>query len=225
MSSLYTRAAGRLLQLPMMMGVLLFLPAWTLDYWQGWVFAAVFFVCSLATTVYLAVTDPKLLERRMKAGPWAEKEKAQKIIMVLAMLSFAATVAFPAIDHRYGWSHVPVRIVILGDVLIVLGFLTVFFVLRENPYSASTIQIAEDQRVISTGPYAIVRHPMYSGSFVLVAGIPLALGSWWGLLTFVPTVAGITWRLLEEEKFLSKNLPGYGEYAQKVRYRLVPHLW
>jgi protein-S-isoprenylcysteine O-methyltransferase Ste14 len=120
---------------------------------------------------------------------------------------------------------VPTSLVILGNALVVLGFLAVLIVLRENTYGASTIQIAENQKVIATGAYAIIRHPMYSGALILVLGIPLALGSWWGLLMFVPTVAGIIWRLLDEEKFLSKNLAGYADYIDKVRYRLMPFVW
>jgi protein-S-isoprenylcysteine O-methyltransferase Ste14 len=223
--NLYVKAAGKLLQLPFIMAALLFFPAWTFNYWQAWVFLAVFFVCSLAITVYLAIKDPKLLERRMNVGPTAEKEKTQKIIVTIAILFFAATIILPAIDHRLEWSLVPASIVILGDILIALAYLAFYFVFRENTYGASTIQIAEDQRVISTGPYAIVRHPMYSAALILVLGIPLALGSWWGLLMFVPTVAGIIWRLLDEEKFLSKNLAGYTDYQSKVHYRLLPFVW
>ena len=222
---LYIKAARGLLQLPIIMGLLLFVPAWTLDFWQAWVFVIVFFVCSLVITVYLAVNDPKLLERRMKVGPAAETEKVQKIIMTLAMFSFAAALILPAIDHRLGWSHVPTAAVILGDLLIVVAYLVFYFVFRENTYGASTIQIAEDQKVISTGPYAIVRHPMYSGALLSMLGIPLALGSWWGLLTFVPAVAGLIGRLLHEERFLTCNLAGYADYTSKVHYRLVPFIW
>jgi protein-S-isoprenylcysteine O-methyltransferase Ste14 len=118
-----------------------------------------------------------------------------------------------------------VFIVILGNILIALAYLGFFFVFRENTYGAATIQVAEGQRVVSTGPYAIVRHPMYSGALIMVLGIPLALGSWWGLLMLVPTVAGIIWRLLDEERFLCRNLPGYADYTSKVRYRLVPFVW
>jgi protein-S-isoprenylcysteine O-methyltransferase Ste14 len=225
MSRLYTKAAGKLLQLPLIMAALLFLPAWTFDYWQAWLFIAVFFVCSLAITVYLAVNDPKLLERRMKAGPAAEKEPTQKIIMVVAMLSFAAALVVPALDHRFHWSDVPTPVVILGDLLIVLAYVAFYVVFKENTYGAATIQVAEHQTVIATGPYAVVRHPMYSSALVLLLGIPLALGSWWGLLTLVPAVAGIVWRLLDEERFLCRNLAGYAEYMRKVRHRLVPFVW
>jgi protein-S-isoprenylcysteine O-methyltransferase Ste14 len=163
------------------LAALLFIPAWTLDYWQAWLFMAVFVCTSGAITVYLAIRDPKLLERRMNVGPRAEKEPAQKIIMLLATLGFMVTIVFPVLDHRFGWSAVPASVSVLGDALIALAFLFIFFVFRQNSYGASTIQIAEGQTVISTGPYAFVRHPMYAGALVMLIGTPLALGSWWGL--------------------------------------------
>jgi protein-S-isoprenylcysteine O-methyltransferase Ste14 len=222
---LYIKTAVALIQTPFVMGALLFLPARTFDFREAWVFIAVFFACTLGITVYLAINDPKLLERRMNAGPAAEKEKTQKIIVVVAMIAFAGAIILAAIDYRFGWSNVPVSVVVLGNALIVLGFVMNLFVLRENPFGASTIQIAEGQRVVSTGPYAVVRHPMYTGALILLLGIPLALGSWWGLIMFVASVAGIVWRLLDEERFLSRNLAGYTEYVKKVPYRLIPFVW
>jgi protein-S-isoprenylcysteine O-methyltransferase Ste14 len=222
---LYLKGVIQLLLFPLFMGALIFLPAGTLDYWEAWVFAAVFFACSGAIGIWLSIKDPKLLERRMKAGPAAEKEPAQKIIMRFALTSFAGVVILPALDHRFGWSHVPTPIVILGDFLIALSYLIFYFVFRENTYGAATIQVEENQQVISTGPYALVRHPMYSGVIIMILGFPLALGSWWGLLMLIPGVAGLIWRLLEEERFLSRNLAGYTEYMTQVRYRLVPFVW
>ncbi len=207
------------------LAALLFIPAWTLDYWQAWLFMAVFVCTSGAITVYLAIRDPKLLERRMNVGPRAEKEPAQKIIMVFAMLGFIAMLVFPVLDHRFGWSPVPASVSVLGDALIALGFLFIFFVFRENSYGASTIQIAEGQTIISTGPYALVRHPMYAGAIVMLVGIPLALGSWWGLFALVLILPVLIWRLLDEERFLRQNLPGYTEYQTKVKYRLLPFIW
>src|SRR5215471_3506743 len=223
--NLCLKAARGLVQLPIIMGMLLFLPAWTLDFWQAWAFITVFFVCSLVITAYLAINDPKLLERRMKVGPAAEQEKTQKVIMTLAMFSFAAAIAVPAIDHRFGWSDVPTAIVIFDNFIIAAAYVLFYLVFRENTYGASTIQIAEGQTVISTGPYAIIRHPMYSGALLLMLGIPLALGSWWGLLMLVPAVAGILWRLVDEERFLAKNLAGYADYTNEVQYRLIPFIW
>jgi protein-S-isoprenylcysteine O-methyltransferase Ste14 len=225
MSDLNVRALRSSILGSLIMAALLLLPAGTLDYWQGWVFMAVFVGASAAITVYLAIRDPKLLERRMHVGPKAEKEKTQKIAVSFAMVGFIALLVFPALDHRFGWSAVPPYVSLAGDALIALGFLVVFLVLKENPYSASTIQVAEGQKVISTGPYALVRHPMYSGALLLIAGMPLALGSWWGLLAIVLMVPALIWRLLDEEKFLKRNLAGYTEYARKVRRRLLPFAW
>ncbi len=207
------------------MAALLFIPAGTLAYWQAWAFMAVFVGASAAITAYLAIKDPALLERRMRAGPMAEKEPTQKIIMLLAMTGFVALFVFPAVDYRFGWSSVPPHVSLAGDALIAFGFLLVFLVLRVNTYGASTIQIADGQTVISTGPYAIVRHPMYAGALPLLIGTPIALGSWWGLLIVILIVPALIWRLLDEERFLAENLPGYREYMSKVRFRLVPGIF
>ena len=225
MSNLYLRAAGKFLQLPVILALFVFLPAGTLDYWEGWLFSAVFIACSLAITLYLAVKDPQLLERRMNVGPSAEKEPTQKTIMIGALLTFAAMPVLSAIDHRLGWSSVPTPVVIFGNILIVLSYVGFYLVFRENTYGAATIQVVEGQEVISTGPYAVVRHPMYSWALLMMLGMPLALGSWYGLLVVVAGVAGIVARLLDEEQFLAGNLTGYSDYMRKVRYRLVPHLW
>jgi protein-S-isoprenylcysteine O-methyltransferase Ste14 len=225
LKKLYVRAFRSSLFGTLAMAALLFLPAGTIRYWQAWVFMAVFVGASALLTVYLAIHDPGLLERRMTAGPTAEKEKPQKIIMFLAMIGFIALLVFPAFDHRLGWSRVPPYVSLIGDALVAIGFRLVFFVLKVNTYGASTIQVTEDQKVISTGPYAFVRHPMYAGSLPLVIGTPLALGSWWGLSALIVFFPALIWRLLDEERFLRKNLRGYTEYTDKVRYRLVPYVW
>lgn len=207
------------------LGLLLFLPAWTLNYWQAWVFIVVFMVSANAIGVYLAMKDPALLERRKKVGPAAEQNMVQKIIMSVALTVNFALLVFSALDHRYLWSPVSPYVSLAGDVLVALGFLINFFVFKENSYGSSTIQTVEDQKVISSGPYALVRHPMYVGVLVMITGVPLALGSWWGLAVIVLMTPVLIWRILVEEKLLKKDLPGYIEYAQKVRYRLVPYLW
>src|SRR5262245_22168104 len=225
MNSLYMRAVLSTLLGTLVMAALLFVPAGTIDYWQAWVFMAVFEGASTAIGVYLAIKDPQLLERRMHVGPTAEKEKSQKLIMVFALLGFIALLVVPALDHRSGWSQVPPYVSVAGDVLVALGFLVTFFVFKVNSYGASTIQIAEGQKVISTGPYALVRHPMYAGALVMLVGVPLALGSWWDLTLLALMLPVLIWRLLEEEKFLAKNLPGYTDYQKKVHYRLIPYVW
>jgi protein-S-isoprenylcysteine O-methyltransferase Ste14 len=214
-----------LAQLVVVIGVALFVPAGTVGFIEGWIFLAVFSGSSLAITLYLMKRDPALLERRTQAGPVAEKELSQKIIQGLASIAFLSTLVVPALDHRFRWSHVPMAAVIGGDVLVALGFLTIFLVFRANTFTSAVIEVAAEQRVIETGPYAIVRHPMYSGALVMFIGVPLALGSFVGLLTFVPFAATIVWRLLDEERFLSSHLTGYAAYRDKTRYRLVPRVW
>jgi protein-S-isoprenylcysteine O-methyltransferase Ste14 len=225
MNELHRKAALRLLLLPIGLALVLFLPAGTLAWWQAWLFIAVFTACSGALTLDLAVHDPELLKRRMKAGPRAETEPAQKIIMVLVIAGFTAAIVVAALDRRFGWSAVPATIVIVGDLLVVLAHVAFAIVFRANTFAASTIRLSENQTVVSTGPYAFVRHPMYSGALLLVLGFPLALGSWWGLVPMVPSLAGLVWRILDEERFLCRNLAGYVDYMREVRWRLVPGVW
>jgi protein-S-isoprenylcysteine O-methyltransferase Ste14 len=222
---LTAQAFAGLVALAVVVGALLFVPAGTLRYPEAWVFLAVFFGSSLAVTLYLMRRDPKLLERRVKAGPAAEQRPQQRMIQGLASSSFLALIAVPALDHRFGWSHVPVPVVVAGEALVALGFLLVFLVFRKNSYASAVIEVGAEQKVIDTGPYAHVRHPMYAGALVLLAGIPLALGSFWGLLVLVPFTAVIAWRLLDEEAFLVRELPGYAAYQSKTRYHLIPFIW
>jgi protein-S-isoprenylcysteine O-methyltransferase Ste14 len=225
MRSVTIKAVAGLANLIVVMALALFAAAGTLRFVEGWVFLALFFGAALAITVYLARKDPALLERRTKAGPIAEKEASQKVIQGLASVCFLSTLVVPALDHRLGWSHLPLPAVLAGDAMVGLGFLVVLLVFRENTYTSSVIEVATEQRVIDTGPYGVVRHPMYLGALLLLAGIPLALASLVGLATFPPFVAIIAWRLLDEERFLAGHLAGYAAYRQKVRYRLVPHVW
>ncbi len=213
------------MQLVVFMGAALFLPAWTLNFWQAWVYLIIFAAASALTTVYLWKHDHKLLESRVKAGPRAEKEAIQKPIQVLASLAFIGTLVLPSLDHRLHWSHVPSVCVIAADALVALGFLAVFFVYKENTFTSATIEVAPDQRVISTGLYAYVRHPMYAGALIMLFATPIALGSWWGILMSIPMTLVIVLRLLNEERFLQTSLPGYTEYCLKVRYHLAPYIW
>ena len=199
---------------------LLFVSAGTINYWQAWVFLVVFVVSTSATVIYLAVRDPALLERRLKGGPTREPRPLQRILISLCMLSFLAVLVVSGLDHRFIWSQVSPIVSVVGDLLVALGCFINFVVFRVNPYGASTIQVVEGQMVISTGPYRIVRHPMYVGDLVLVVGTPLALGSWWSLLALVVITPALIWRILDEEKLLRSELSGYTKYAQHVRYRL-----
>jgi protein-S-isoprenylcysteine O-methyltransferase Ste14 len=206
-------------------GVLIFLPAGTIDYWQGWLFLGTFSASTVGFTVYLALYDRPLLERRLKAGPQHEQEWSQKIIVSLILLAFFALIVLPALDHRLAWSPVAPSVSILGDTVIVLSFLFLFWVIRVNSFAASNIHVEPDQKVIDSGPYAYVRHPMYAGAARLFVGIPLALGSWWSLGLIAPFMSVLLWRLLDEERVLRRDLPGYMEYMGRVRFRLIPFVW
>jgi protein-S-isoprenylcysteine O-methyltransferase Ste14 len=204
---------------------LIFLTAGTWDYWQGWVFLAVFAASTTGFTIYLAIYDKPLLERRLKAGPWHEQERSQQVIVSLVFVAFFAFIILPILDYRYGLSRVPAWVSLVGDAIILLSFLAIFRVIRANSWAASNIRVEADQRVIDTGPYAYVRHPMYAAAIWLFVGIPLALGSWWSVALLIPFLPVLLWRLLDEEKILARDLPGYTEYMGRVKYRLVPHVW
>lgn len=226
MNKLYISAIAGLSFLTVVMVAAIFLATGTANYWQGWVFISVFFLSSTAITVYLALKDLKLLQRRVKAGPVSESEKSQKIIQSFSSLLFLSVIVVPALDHRLGWTTgLPTGFSIAGDLLVAFGFYLVFVVFRENTFTSSVIEVSNDQKVVSTGPYAVVRHPMYAGALLLLLGISPALGSWWGLLTLIPFLMILVWRLLDEEKFLDKNLEGYIAYRKKVKYRLIPFIW
>lgn len=199
--------------------------AGTLRDGRAWATLAVFFGCAAVVTVWLWFSDKALLERRVKAGPGREADPAQNLVQALAGLLFLATFAVPGLDARFGWSRLPLALSLAGDGMIALGFLIVFLTFRENSFTAGTIEVAEGQQVIDSGPYAVVRHPMYAGALVMVAGIPLALGSWWGLVPAALLVPVIVWRLIREETFLEANLAGYGAYRGQVRHRLAPMIW
>jgi protein-S-isoprenylcysteine O-methyltransferase Ste14 len=225
MKRLYTKALLSLVGLAVSIGLLLFVSAGTTQYWQAWVYLGIFTGSSLLTTLYLMKKDPALLKRRMSGGPTAEKEPAQKVIMLFASVGFIGLLVVPALDHRFDWSMVPLPVVTAGDGLIAIGFYLIFLVYRENTFTSATIEVAEDQKVISTGPYALIRHPMYASAFLYLVGTPLALGSYWGLLALLFMMSFLIWRLFDEEKFLARNLPGYTEYQKQVQHRLVPYVW
>ena len=180
MNNLASKTVFGFTQLITVLAILLLAPAWTLDYWQAWVYLSVFAASSASITAYLWKEDPQLLERRINAGPGAEQERSQKLLQLLASSVFIGAMILASLDHRFSWSAVPLPIVVMGDVLVALGFLVVFVVFKENTFTAATITVTPDQKVVSTGPYAVVRHPMYSGALVMLLGTPLALGSWWG---------------------------------------------
>ncbi|CAN7566467.1 methyltransferase family protein [Mycolicibacterium frederiksbergense] len=203
----------------------LFWPAGTFDYWQAWVFLAVFIATTILPSIYLAVRRPDALARRMRAGPTAETRPAQRIIMTLTLTLVIATFVLSALDHRFGWSQVPIWLVIAGNVLVAAGLSVAQLVVVQNNYAAATVRVEADQPLVSTGLYGVVRHPMYTGAAVMMIGTPLALDSLWGLLGVAASAPVIVARIRDEEQMLTEELAGYPQYRTRVRYRLVPYLW
>ncbi len=206
------------------LGVVLFLPAWTLNYWEAWAFIIVFIGLVTLSSVYFSIKDPNLIERRKPAGR-AAKTIGQKINILFIYLVELGLLVFCALDHHFGWSHMPAYVSIIGIGLVVLANVIWLISKKENSYAGAGVMIYEGHQVISTGPYALVRHPNYAGDMTLIIGVPLALGSWWGLLVLVLFIPALVWMIFDEEKFLKENLPGYEAYTQQVYYRLLPHLW
>ena len=196
MKNLNTKAWFALAVLTVVIALLLFVPAGTVHYWQAWVYLGNFAGISALTTLYLIRKDPALLERRMRGGPTAEKQPTQKVIMLGVSIGFIALLVVPALGHRFGWAAVPFGGVAAGNVLIAIGFYLIALVYRENTFSSATIEIAENQKVVSTGPYALVRHPMYASAILYLLGTPLALGSYWGFVPLVAMMPFLIWRLL-----------------------------
>lgn len=206
-------------------GSMLFLPAGTFNYWQAWVFLVVVAISAWAPSIYLLRTNPVALQGRMRGGPTAETRPAQQVVIAGLYLSLAVMVVVSVLDHRSGWSSVPTAICLVGDVAVAVGLGVVALVIVQNSYAAATVQVQAGQNLVSTGLYGLVRHPMYTGNVVMMVGIPLALGSYWGLVFVVPGLIVLALRIRDEEKLLQEELTGYREYSQKVRYRLLPGTW
>jgi protein-S-isoprenylcysteine O-methyltransferase Ste14 len=206
-------------------GLLVFWPAGTFDYWQGWTFIAVFAVATLIPSVYLAVKNPEALRRRMQAGPGAETRPLQKLVSAVAFGSMAAMIVISALDFRFGWSRVPAAVSVVGDMLVGVGLTIAMLVTIQNGYAAANVTVESGQQLSSTGWYGFVRHPMYFGNVIMMIGVPLALGSYWGLLIVIAGLLVLALRINDEELLLTQELAGYRDYMQKVHYRLVPYVW
>ncbi|GAB4428882.1 MAG: isoprenylcysteine carboxylmethyltransferase family protein [Anaerolineales bacterium] len=212
----------RLLMAIPMLGLIFFWPAGTFDYWQAWAYLAVLFIPMAWMMFYFIRNDPDLLERRMRTR---EEQREQSLLMKLMMVFFVAVFLFPGFDRRFGWSDTPDWLSVLGLALVFVGYISFFFVLRENSYASRVIEVEESQKVIDSGPYALVRHPMYAGVLLMYGISPLALGSLWGMLPMALLPCFLVARILNEEKVLREELEGYEEYTQKVKWRLIPRVW
>jgi len=202
--------------------VFFFLPAGSFSYWQAWVYMAILFIPMLFVLNYLLKNNPKLLERRMRMR---EKEPAQKKIIKFSGVFLTLALILPGLDFRLGWSHVPLAIVIISEIVVLVGYFLIFLVFKENTYTSRIIEVEQGQKVISSGPYAFVRHPMYSGAILMYSVTPVALGSWWALIPGFMIIPTLVFRILNEENVLARDLPGYKEYMQKVHWRLLPGIW
>jgi len=203
-------------------GACLFWPAGTFDYWQAWAWLAALFLPMMVSLAYLVKRDPALLERRTRTN---ETRAAQKWIIAASTLYFLIVFLLPGFDKRYGWSNVPAWLALLADLGVVAGYGLYILVLRANSYASRVIEVEQGQRVISTGPYALVRHPMYLGMILLMISTPLALGSYWAFVPSLALIPLLAARAVNEEQLLLTDLPGYREYTQKTRYRLFPGIW
>lgn len=205
-----------------LVGLLLFLPAGTLSYANGWLFIGLLFLPMLLLGIVLLIRSPKLLEKRLGAK---EKENTQKGVVAASGLLFIAGFAVAGLDFRFGWSEMPMWVVIVASVVLLISYALYAEVMRENAYLSRTVEVREGQKVVDTGLYGIVRHPMYAVTVWLFLSIPVVLGSWWACLCFLPYVALIVIRIINEEKLLLAELEGYEEYKKRVRYRLLPFIW
>lgn len=205
-----------------LVGALLFLPAWTLDYPYGWFFIALLFAPMFFVGIVLFIRSPELLGRRLDSK---EKESAQKGVVALSGLIFPAGFILSALDFRFGWTSVPVWLTVVAALLFLTGYALYAEVMRENAYLSRTIKVEDGQMLISTGLYGAVRHPMYLATLFMFLPIPLILGSLWGLIPFALYPAVIITRIINEEKILTRDLSGYAEYKTKVKYRLIPFIW
>ena len=205
-----------------LVGALLFLPAWTMNYPYAWLFICLLFIPMLIMGIVLFIKAPKLLEKRLKNK---EKQNTQKGVTILLGVMFLVGFVLSAIDFRFGWSSVPLWLVIVASVVFELGYLMYAEVMRENMYLSRTVEVQENQKVVSTGLYGIVRHPMYLATLFMFLPLPLILGSFWGLIPFSFYIVAIVIRIINEEKVLTKELDGYKEYKSKVKYRLIPFIW
>ena len=225
MGSLLVRTVLGFAFLMAVLALMLFGAAGTLNYWQAWLYLADFALCTILITLYLIRNDQELLAGRVKAGAVAETQKSQQLIQSLASLFFIAIYLVSGLDRRLGWSNVAPLLSLIGAAFVALGFYLVFLVFRENSYTRATIEVSEEQKVISSGPYSLVRHPMYAGASVLLIFTPIALASWVTLPFVIPLILVIIVRLQDEERFLAANLSGYDDYRQTVPYRLIPRIW
>ena len=221
-STLIRKLLVRISFLPLFIMGFTLLPAGTLNYWEVYLYFCIIFFTMLFAFIYFMRKDPRFLERRSRG---TEKVKEQKLFQLLTLPVFIAAFVIPGLDKRFGWSDVPPEVIIATDAFILGGYIIIFMVFRQNSYASRIIEIDQEQKVITTGLYSLIRHPMYIGVLIMYMPTPLALGSYWGLIPMTLLPVTLVYRIINEEKVLRENLPGYTEYCQKTRYRLIPYIW
>lgn len=205
-----------------LIGAALFVPFKSFNYNLAWLYLSLFTICVVGITVYLFLFDKHLLKSRLQAGPVAEIRPTQKVIQTISGLSFLGIFVLSALDYKNKWSDVPLALSYVADLFCFFAFVFLFFVFKQNTFLSATIEVQEEQQVITTGLYGIVRHPMYTGALILLLFTPIALGSLYGELPIIILTVVIIYRAIDEEKELNKNLKGYLAYCQKVKYRFIP---
>ena len=206
----------------LMVALLIFLPAGTLAYGGGWLLVGLLFGPMFIAGLVMLRKSPEFLKKRLDGK---EKQATQKGVVALSGLMFIAGFVVAGLDYRFGWSNMPVPVTVVASVLFLAAYVLYAEVMRENAYLSRTIKVEEGQKVVDTGLYGIVRHPMYMATLLLFVMIPIVLGSWYALIPFAFYPAIIIARLKDEEKLLTKELPGYAEYKKKVKYRILPFIW
>jgi protein-S-isoprenylcysteine O-methyltransferase Ste14 len=222
MRSLEFRIAWRMAALPPVVGVLILLPAGTWNFWQVYVFFALIVTLALLAVIYFLRHDRELLERRMQLR---EREQRQKMLMTVMGISTLAIYMIPGFDRRFGWSDISLYLVLSADLIAVGSYLFMLYVFKVNRFASRTIGVEAAQQVIDTGPYRLVRHPLYTGAMLMFLATPIALGSWWGLVAVAIIPYCLVARIHNEEAVLQRELPGYSDYCRRVRWRLVPGVW
>lgn len=222
MKSLIRKIIIRFSLLPVLIGLLILIPAGTFNYWQVYLYLAVIVIPMMFVLLFFLKNDPRFLERRTRTK---EKEKQQKIIQFTFSIFFFSGYIISGFDKRFGWSDIPTNIIVFADIFVLLGYILVFFVFKQNSYASRVVEVEKNQKVISTGLYSYVRHPMYTGIIIMFLPTTIALGSYWGLISMATIPIALVLRLLNEEKVLHNELSGYNEYCQRTKYRLIPFIW
>jgi len=219
---LISKVLARYISGIIIISAILFIPAGSIGFWNAWLFMGILFIPMLFVIVYLITRDPELLFKRMNTS---EKEKTQKKVVLLTSIIFLSAFIIAGLDYRFQWSKVPLLVVVISSFIVLMGYIMFFMVMRQNSYASRVVEIQDRQKVIDTGLYGFVRHPMYSAAILIFMFMPLVLGSFYALIPLIIFPLQMSTRMKNEELILEKGLDGYIEYKKKVRYKIIPYLW